>query len=382
MSSRWRRSVILAATAVVTVPFIAVPANAEPQRTIEQVEAQLEALENRAEGASEALNGAQADYDAIAAKADAAAAKVAAAQADLDAETKETGRLAAQAYRSAGVDAFLGALTADTPTQFLDRAAMVQQLSKSQDTTLRRAQVASLRLAQAQAAFSQQEDAKKAVRDKMAQHKAEIDSAVAETQTLLASLQEEERQRLAAIEEQKRAEAARAAAQAAAEAAAEAEREAAAERAQQAAAAQQRRQAGGGGSDDKDEPDTPSNSGGSSRGMTAVRYALSQVGDPYSYSANPPSSWDCSKLTAAAWRAAGVSLTAYSYAQAQQVRRVSTSDLQPGDLLFYFNGAHHVALYIGGGKIVEAASPRFGVQVTSLWNSWTSAHFSFAGRPG
>jgi hypothetical protein len=38
-------------------------------------------------------------------------------------------------------------------------------------------------------------------------------------------------------------------------------------------------------------------------------------------------------------------------------------------------------MYIGGGRIVEAASPSKGVWVTSLWNSWSSSHFSFAGRP-
>ena len=117
------------------------------------------------------------------------------------------------------------------------------------------------------------------------------------------------------------------------------------------------------------------------RAMAAAAGPLSQVGDPYSYSANPPSSWDCSKLTAAAWGQAGVSLTAVSYAQANQVRRISTSELRPGDLLFYFRGAHHVAMYIGGGRLVEAASPEHGVWVTDLWNSWSSAHFSFAGRP-
>ena len=115
--------------------------------------------------------------------------------------------------------------------------------------------------------------------------------------------------------------------------------------------------------------------------MIAVNYALSQVGKPYSYNAQPPYSWDCSKLTAAAWGRAGVSLTPYSFTQATEVRRISTSDLRPGDLLFYFNNAHHVAMYIGNGQLVEAASPALGVQVTNAWNSWSSAHFSFAGRP-
>ena len=112
-----------------------------------------------------------------------------------------------------------------------------------------------------------------------------------------------------------------------------------------------------------------------------MAYALAQVGKPYSFDAQPPDSWDCSKLTAAAWAQAGVSLTPYSYDQANEVRRISVSELRPGDLLFYFNNAHHVAMYIGNGQIVEAANPSVGVHVTDAWNSWSSSAFSFAGRP-
>ena len=113
-----------------------------------------------------------------------------------------------------------------------------------------------------------------------------------------------------------------------------------------------------------------------------VSYALAQVGKPYSFAAQPPNSWDCTKLTAAAWAQVGVRLTPYSYVQAQEVQRISPDELQPGDLLFFFkNGAHHASMYIGGGMIVEASSPSTGVRVTDVWNSWNVAHFSWAGRP-
>ena len=50
----------------------------------------------------------------------------------------------------------------------------------------------------------------------------------------------------------------------------------------------------------------------------------------------------------AAWAQAGVRLTAYSYVQAREVRQIPASDLQPGDLLFFFkNGSHHASMYIG-----------------------------------
>ena len=120
----------------------------------------------------------------------------------------------------------------------------------------------------------------------------------------------------------------------------------------------------------------------SDRAAIVVSYALAQVGKPYSFAAQPPNSWDCTKLTAAAWAQVGVRLTPYSYVQAQEVRRISPDELQPGDLLFFFeNGAHHASMYIGGGMIVEASSPSTGVRVTTVWNSWNVSHFSWAGRP-
>ena len=96
---------------------------------------------------------------------------------------------------------------------------------------------------------------------------------------------------------------------------------------------------------------------------------------------NPPSSWDCSKLTAAAWGQAGVGLTALSYTQWDQTRRVPVSEIQPGDLVFYFgSGAHHVAIYVGNGKMVSASNPRDGVEIIDFLGPWYGERFSGVGR--
>jgi cell wall-associated NlpC family hydrolase len=120
---------------------------------------------------------------------------------------------------------------------------------------------------------------------------------------------------------------------------------------------------------------------GGTRTAIAIQYALSQVGKPYSFSASPPSSWDCSKLTAAAWGAAGVGLTPLSFVQWNQVRRIPVSEIQPGDLVFYFGyGAHHVAMYIGNGKMVSASNPGVGVEITNFLGPWWNSRFSGVGR--
>jgi len=101
----------------------------------------------------------------------------------------------------------------------------------------------------------------------------------------------------------------------------------------------------------------------------AVKFAYDQIGKPYQWAADGPGSYDCSGLTMAAWRAAGVSLPHNSTEQYAAVAHISKSDLRPGDLVFYYSPIHHVAIYIGDGHIIHA--PRVGedVQIASIGSS-------------
>lgn len=97
----------------------------------------------------------------------------------------------------------------------------------------------------------------------------------------------------------------------------------------------------------------------SGNARAALQFAFAQVGKPYRYGGTGPGAWDCSGLTQASWRAAGVSLprTAAQQYSWGASRRVSLNALQPGDLLFAA-GLGHVGMYAGGGKMVHA--PRTG----------------------
>ena len=112
--------------------------------------------------------------------------------------------------------------------------------------------------------------------------------------------------------------------------------------------------------------------------QTAVNAALSQVGKPYQWGAAGPDSYDCSGLTMWSWGQAGVSLPHNSGQQYAATARVSSSDLAPGDLLFFGSPIHHVAMYIGNGQMVEAPYTGAYVRVTSASRS----DFVGAGRPG
>ncbi|MCO8272717.1 NlpC/P60 family protein [Actinoplanes sp. TRM 88003] len=85
----------------------------------------------------------------------------------------------------------------------------------------------------------------------------------------------------------------------------------------------------------------------------AVTYAYNQIGKPYLFGADGPGSFDCSGLTSAAWGKAGKSLTHQTKSQWAETTRISRSQLQPGDLVFY-RSLGHVALYVGDGQIIDA----------------------------
>ena len=104
----------------------------------------------------------------------------------------------------------------------------------------------------------------------------------------------------------------------------------------------------------------------SSKAAVAVKTALAQVGKPYRWAGSGPNSFDCSGLTSYAWRAAGVSLPHNSGMQYNATTRVSMSDLQPGDLLFFYSPISHVGMYIGDGKMVEAPYTGKNVRVRSI----------------
>ena len=126
------------------------------------------------------------------------------------------------------------------------------------------------------------------------------------------------------------------------------------------------------------QPRMPASVPASGRASAAVNYALAQVGDAYVYGATGPSAFDCSGLTMAAWAQAGVGLPHSSGAQMGSGPHISQSQLQPGDLVFYYSPVSHVGMYIGNGMIVHAANPSSGVTTAPV----NSMPYSGAVRPG
>jgi cell wall-associated NlpC family hydrolase len=124
------------------------------------------------------------------------------------------------------------------------------------------------------------------------------------------------------------------------------------------------------------------------RAGTAVRVAMAQVGRRYVWGGASPRGFDCSGLVLYAYRAAGLSLPHSSRAQFSTrygARVGSMGALRAGDIVFFANtagrGITHVALYVGGGRMVTANSPRTGVVLQSINTRYWRSHYAGAIRP-
>jgi cell wall-associated NlpC family hydrolase len=399
----------------------------------------LERLGIESGKADEAYNGAM--YRLQQAKTDAAAAADRAKKAELtlDTQRRQIGRFAAASYQGGGDLAKIGPLlTSEGPQQLLDSAGAARSVSQAMQGSFLRftaTQVVSnaFKVQADQAVTKVKAATDEAAKAKAAAEAAEANQAAAVTaigaqrkqqiaqlatlrntsvqvaEQRQRGLEELARQRAAALaakkaEELRKRIAAREAAERAREAAEKAreERENKAKNQHKAKPPKHKPDRGGTGSGSGTGKGSGTASGtGSSTGnggngngggsghnsrgaRAAVDFALAQLGDMYLWAAAGPDRWDCSGLTMAAWERAGVQLPHYSVAQYEQTKRISEDELRPGDLIFWAENANdpgtifHVAMYLGGGRMVHA--PRTGkpVRIDSVYY-WESP--DFFGRP-
>lgn len=119
-----------------------------------------------------------------------------------------------------------------------------------------------------------------------------------------------------------------------------------------------------------------------SQADTAVAFVFKQLGCPYSYGSTGPCSngFDCSGLVMRAWSAAGITIPRDTYEQWAALPHISVSELQPGDLLYY-NGIGHVAMYVGGGMLIDAPAAGQPVREIPMSTAWYADSFDGAARP-
>ncbi|WUH91400.1 NlpC/P60 family protein [Streptomyces sp. NBC_00433] len=317
-----RAAVGVTAVAIASVTLLSESASAAPAKpSITEVKAQIDTLNQQAEVATQNYDQAKEQTDTQRAKTDQLLAQVARKTEQMNESRRVLGQFASEQYRDGGIDQTVQLLLSADPEQFLNQSHMVSQLSATQTDALKNFQIqqeqASIQRAQATASLTQLTNAQKT----LATQKKTVQTKLAAAQKLLNSLTAEQRAKVASMNK---------------------------------------------GSSSKSDYtyDGPA----TGRAAEAIAFALAQRGKPYVYGATGPGSFDCSGLTQAAYKAAGITLGRTTYDQVKDGVPVSKADLRPGDLVFFYSGMSHVGIYLGNGKIVHA--PHTGAVVEIAPMSW------------
>ena len=337
-----------AAATVMAATLPAVAAFADQPKTVAAAQAQIDALDNQAESASEQFNAAQDRLAQANLTAQAATAMAAKAQALLAADRVQVGAFAAETYRSGGAGQTMLATVLSTGdlAQAAQRIQILQHLAGQQSDVLRAAQLADLSVSQAVEAAAQATATATALTVSIANQKQHIDALIAQSQQVLNRLSADERAKLLATQR-----AAAAAEQAKASVAQAAWRVA---HAAQPVSRAQVRPAVRTAQAPVLVSVAPQSGGGSSIAERAAAAAMSKLGSRYVFGAGGSNTFDCSGLVQWAYRQAGVSTAHYTGTFWSSYRHVSTAELRPGDLVFFYRDKHHVGIYIGGGMMVNA----------------------------
>jgi len=344
-----RRVVIALAGAVgillATVPASAAPANpgtaAEAAELIAARGHDLEALSEQFNEARETLKAQQAAAQTAQVELDRATAALAQAQ-------ESVRGVARAAYTGEGLNSFQALMISDSADEFVNRMSTLQHVAGHQNGLLGRAADANA------AATAAQQQVQAAVAeaqrqyDAVAGQQADLERQIAEFRAVHDRLSAQERQAVAAAAAAAHAQAAASASSASAASSAPSARASRGQRTGQLAAS---------------SAPVVANSGAA---QVAIDTAMAQRGKPYVWAAGGPRAFDCSGLTQYAFAAAGISLPHSSRMQSQMGRSVSRSELQPGDLVFFYSPVSHVGIYIGGNQMVHAPTSGDVVKVASI----------------
>ncbi|WP_405543796.1 NlpC/P60 family protein [Streptomyces phaeochromogenes] len=354
------RTPAIATAALTSVALLSQTANAspseEPRPSLEEVEKKVGDLYRQAETASEKYNAAKEKTTKQKKRVDTLLDDVARRTEKLNDAREELGTFAAAQYRTgAAAPDTASLLLADNPQDYFDQTQLMDRLTSRQKQSVDDYVTQQTATTEKRQEASESLETLTRTQSSLKTSKADVQRKLATARDLLSKLTTEEKARLAAIERQKQEEAQRKADELARQQAADAER-----RRQEAA------------QDTGTSTGTGSATGTSGSASTvkadkALAFARAQIGKPYVWGASGPGSYDCSGLTQAAWKAAGVTLPRTTWDQVKAGTTVSVNSAQPGDLVFFYDDISHVGIYIGDGMMIHAPKPGAYVREESIY---------------
>ncbi|GGS24335.1 NlpC/P60 family protein [Streptomyces griseoviridis] len=358
------RTPALATAALTSVALLSQTATAAPaddRPSLEEVQRKVDDLYRQAGSATEKYNAAKEKTAKQREQVDGLLDSLAARTQELNDAREELGSFAAAQYRTGtSVSDTATLLLADSPQDYFDQNQLMDRLTGRQkqlidDYATQQAETMEKRR-EATESLRTLTDAQTDLKTAKATVRTKLSSA----RRLLADLTAEEQARLAAIEKKKQEEAARKAEELARQQAAEQRRQ------EEAAAAAQEAASGTTSSSASSSSGSP-DPGYATAAEKALAFARAQIGKPYVWGATGPGSYDCSGLTQAAWKDAGVDLPRTTYDQVNAGTTVSISAARPGDLVFFYDDISHVGIYIGDGMMIHAPKPGAYVREESVY---------------
>lgn len=347
------RTPVLATAALTSVALLSQTAQAAPvtadKPSVEEVQKKVDTLYRQAESATEKYNAAKEKTTTQRKQVDRLLDDVAKRAQKLNDARQELGSFAAAQYRSGTAADTTTFLLADSPQGYFDQDQLMNRLTSRQKSAVDDyvTEQATTMKKRAEAAKSLEKLTTTQTSLKTA--KATVQTKLSTARELLSKLTAQEKARLAQIEKEKQE-------KADAEAAALAKKQAAEQTASQ-------------GSGSSSTTTVPANT---SQAAQVIAFARAQIGKPYVWGATGPDSYDCSGLTQAAYRSAGVTLPRVTTDQVNAGTTVSLADAQPGDLIFFYSDVSHVGIYIGDGMMIHAPKPGAYVREESIYYGGSS----------
>jgi cell wall-associated NlpC family hydrolase len=312
--------------ALVSVTLLSQSAQAAPddKPSIGEVKQKVDRLYQQAGSQTQRYNAAKEKADAQRKKVDGLLDQVAARAQDVNDARRTLGHYATAQYRTGGMSGTATLLLTEDPQGFFHQKHVMERMTGRQQHAVDRYQEQQRKVAVKRAEAAGELKKLTEEQTKLRASKEDVQGKLSEARSLLSKLTAAEKKRLAEIERKKREEAER--------------------RARERAEREEERGPLPGGSY-------------AAKAAKVIAFAEAQLGKPYVWGATGPNSYDCSGLTQDAWQEGGVSLPRTTWDQVNVGTKVSRDQLQPGDLVFFYDDISHVGLYVGGGRMIHAPKP-------------------------
>jgi len=334
-ASGWRRGVAVAAGFAVMggLAVYAGIAGAAPQPTVGQVQSRINQLTSQFDRVSVQLDQASQQLEAAQAKLSQVRVHLSHANARFRAAQASVAQTAAAAFEDSGATSVAGVLTSGDPSVVLQQGSLLMELSGNRNAQTQQLLADASELSGVEQQMQRTENGIAALRAQLATQKDSLGKLLTTEKATLASLTVPQQQTVAS------------------------------------------NSIGAGGTT------TATYTGPTTtQADKAVAFAYAQLGKPYQWGATGPGSYDCSGLAQAAWAAAGIAIPRDTYEQWAALPHISSSAIQPGDLLYY-DGVGHVAIYVGNGYIIDAPQTGMDVEKIPMNTGWYASTFVGAARP-